>query len=104
MSDPYRGTTALRCAVCRDGLLEPDANGFTCSRRCGYWDPRVPRVDGRSLGDLGREIEHQLHPRRCPQCAQPMQIRRWSRMTFDVCRHGVWVADDDREYYRSLVG
>lgn len=104
MSDPYRGTTAMRCAVCLGGLLEPDDSGFSCTSRCGYWQPGITRVDGTPLSELGRAIEIQLHPRRCPECAQSMQIRRWSGLTYDVCaRHGVWVADDDRDYFRSLV-
>ena len=91
--------------MCRDGLLEPDLHGFSCTSRCGYWHPGVPRADGRPLAELGRPIEIQLHPRRCPDCAQAMEIRRWSSVTFDVCaRHGVWVADADRDYFRSLVG
>ena len=57
------------------------------------------------MAELGRLIEIQLHPRRCPTCGKPMQIRRWSGLTFDACRgHGVWVAGDDIAYYRSLTG
>jgi hypothetical protein len=105
MSDPYRGAIAMRCLICKDGPLDADGDGFRCPKGCGLWDPTIPRAEGgKSLATLGRAIEHQLHPRKCPSCEERMEIRRWSRLTFDVCpRHGVWVAGDDIAYYRQLT-
>jgi len=84
MSGPYRSATHLRC-LCKDGPLEADGDGFRCPKGCGLWDPTIPRPGGTSLAELGRAIEDQLRPRTCPRCQKKMQIRRWSRMTFDVC-------------------
>lgn len=105
MSDPYRAAIAMRCPVCKDGPLDPDGDGFRCPRSCGLWDPTIPRGEGdKSLAVMGHRVEHQLHPRKCLRCSERMEIRRWARLTFDVCAgHGVWVAGDDIEYYRQLT-
>jgi len=105
VTDPYRGTTTVRCLICKDGPLDADGDGFRCPHGCGLWDPTIPRIEGKSLSKLGRPVEQQLHPRTCPACGQQMQIRRWSRMTYDVCTrdHGLWVAGDDIAYYRELT-
>jgi hypothetical protein len=104
VSDPYRGTTALRCLICHQGPLEPDGDGLRCPHGCGLWDPTIPRPDGKSLAEHGRAIEQQLHPRTCPSCGKKMVIRRWSGLTFDACAgHGVWVAGDDIDYYRQVT-
>jgi hypothetical protein len=104
VTDPYRQAAHLRCLICKDGPLETDGDGFRCPHGCGLWDPSIPRPDGKSLAQHGRAVEMPVHPRTCPVCSKRMEIRRWSRLTYDVCAgHGVWVAGDDVDYYRQLT-
>lgn len=101
----YRQGAHVSCLICKQGPLEADGDGFRCINGCGMWDPSIPRVDGASLAEAGTLVENQVHPRTCPICRREMEIRRWSRLTFDACKgHGIWVAGDDIAYYRQLTG
>lgn len=85
-------------------MLERSDDGFACPRACGYWHPRVIVVEGVPLSQRGTLVPDQLHPRVCPTCQRRMQIRRWARVTIDVCaRHGCWVAAEDRDYFLSIT-
>lgn len=96
--DPYRGSSAVPCARCREAL-ERGPVGYLCPRGHGLWDPTTEIV-GTPLARIGTALPTQLHPGRCPSCRATMEIRRWEGVTLDICdRHGVWVLSDDVDYY-----
>jgi hypothetical protein len=96
--DPYRGSSAIPCARCREAL-ERHSAGYDCPRGHGMWDPSTV-IDDTKLAELGTTIPSQVHPGRCPACRKTMEIRRWKGVTIDVCnQHGVFVNADDADYY-----
>lgn len=102
--DPYRGTTAIRCARCREALERTDF-GQECPRGHGLWDPEVRVVDGTPAAKLGHALSVQLHPGRCPSCRKTMQVRRYEGVTYDVCdKHGQWATADHQHGYIAVFG
>lgn len=104
MSDPYRGSSALPCARCRESL-ERSPGGYDCPRGHGLWDAGKALHGAMPIAMLGSRVATQLHCGRCPTCRTTMELRRWEGVTFEVCaKHGVWVAAEDADEWLERTG